>query len=349
MKFWDFIKEKAPFTITYLIGNALILLFFYFKFGSASEIVYPMELSVFVYIIYMVYAWIQYCKLHEDLVILKKAGGYLMSHPSPVEKQVNQCINDIHNHYGDEISEINARQVKESRLMSAWFHNMKTPISVNEILLQRFQVDEITKDELIQGMEEENKKLIEYLDGLIHFKRLQEFEKDYQPESINLANEIKNIINQNKKLFIYNKVFPVLKDCDSDAYVLSDRKWNEVLINQIISNAVKYSTLDNGSDTTNRGTNNDNQSTKKVYFSVTTQEERIALYITDEGVGIPKADIERVFEPFFTGENGRLCQRSSGIGLYFCKEICRMLGQTIEISSQEGHGTTVKITYLSKL
>jgi signal transduction histidine kinase len=73
------------------------------------------------------------------------------------------------------------------------------------------------------------------------------------------------------------------------------------------------------------------------------------LTIKDEGIGIPEYDIGKVFEPFFTGDNGRKGYHSSGIGLYFCKEVCNMLGHSINISSGHNEGTSVKITYLAKL
>ena len=105
------------------------------------------------------------------------------------------------------------------------------------------------------------------------------------------------------------------------------------MLSQIISNAIKYSS--------------DHDKSKNIYFSISKEEKYTVLEIRDEGIGIPEYDIDRVFEPFFTGENGRRIKKSSGIGLYICKLIAEKLGHKIHIKSKVGQGTIVKLRYLS--
>ena len=111
----------------------------------------------------------------------------------------------------------------------------------------------------------------------------------------------------------------------------------ELVITQLISNGVKYSAL--------KGEGEE----KYLYFAIRKEDERIVLSIWDEGVGIPEYDMPRIYEAFFTGENGRRTDKSSGIGLYFCKQVCDMLGHELKITSKLGEGTTVTLSYLSKL
>jgi signal transduction histidine kinase len=188
----------------------------------------------------------------------------------------------------------------------------------------------------IQAIQEENKKLLTSLDTVLNMIRLEDFARDYVPEQIDLISELKSIINKNRNLFIYSSAFPKIVTDLEKADILSDKKWNELMINQLISNAVKYSKSDDGTS-------------KNIWFYLEREKNNIILTIKDEGIGIPEHDLQKVFEPFFTGDNGRKGYQSSGIGLYFCSEVCKLLGHTIQISSEVNKGTSVKISYLAKL
>lgn len=182
----------------------------------------------------------------------------------------------------------------------------------------------------------ENDKLLSSLDMVLNIMRLQEFAKDYKPEEFDLAVELNQIINNNKRLFIYSNVFPkVINECGENMSmkVLSDRKWNRHMIEQLISNAVKYSKKD--------------EAVTNLTFRLTREGKKMALYVEDEGIGIEETDLPRVFEPFFTGENGRNGRNSSGVGLYFCKEISEHIQCELSIESNISKGTKVKVLYLN--
>ncbi|MEW8972496.1 MAG: ATP-binding protein, partial [Mesobacillus sp.] len=132
---------------------------------------------------------------------------------------------------------------------------------------------------------------------------------------------------------IYKSIFPSIEFEEEKAIIITDSKWNEILIDQIISHAIKYSGEKVGN--------------KKLVFQIERKAEHICLAIVDQGVGIPDYDLERVFQPFFTGENGRQFPNSTGIGLYLSKKIADKLGAQIEIQSEPGEGTTVQIQWLS--
>jgi len=86
-----------------------------------------------------------------------------------------------------------------------------------------------------------------------------------------------------------------------------------------------------------------------VYFNIKRLEDKVVLSIRDQGVGIPEHDINRIFKPFYTGENGRACGNASGIGLHFCSQVAKKLSHDIKVKSKVGEGTEITITYLSKL
>lgn len=328
-----FIKDKLPVFTVYFFGNGLIILFYYLIYGNSVEMCYPLLMSASVFFVYILISFVKYYH-HVKLIYLAAENRDYSPHSlGCLEKYTAETLRSVHYRYMNELSTITNQQKKDERILSAWVHNMKTPVSVSDLLLQRYEKDEIDKEYYISAQREENSRQLSLLNGMLDIHRLKEFNKDYEPEALDLGQLITNAINQNRKTFIYNNVYPKYTK-EEPVYVLTDSKWNLVLLTQVISNAVKYSKGDQAHN---------------VYFSIDKKGKYTELHIRDEGKGIPEYDLAKVFEPFFTGDNGRNRMDSSGIGLYFCHEICNMLGQQISIESQEGTGTCVTITYLSKL
>ena len=124
------------------------------------------------------------------------------------------------------------------------------------------------------------------------------------------------------------KITLELKDLEQDVY--TDSKWATFIINQILQNSIKYL----------------KENDKKIEIYAKPKNDKIILYIKDNGIGIKKGEITRVFEKGFTGENGRIIgQKSTGIGLYLCKKLCNKLGLGIELNSEKDKGTEVKIIF----
>ena len=129
------------------------------------------------------------------------------------------------------------------------------------------------------------------------------------------------------KSFIYNDISLVLEDLDEVVY--TDPKWVNFIINQIIINSLKYSKKE--------------EARIKIYS--VRAEKNVILTIEDNGVGIPTEDVRRVFDKGFTGENGRKYGKSTGMGLYICKNLADKLGFGLELSSELGVGTKVNIIF----
>ena len=160
--------------------------------------------------------------------------------------------------------------------------------------------------------------------------RLENFEDDLQAEQVPLRALILATINDHKRLFITNRVFPEVH-VDESIIVASDSKWLRFVIEQFITNAVKYTFEPN----------------KKIIIQTEQAEQGVLLTIIDEGIGIPTSDLSRVTKAFFTGENGRKTGESTGMGLYIAKEICDKLGHQLVITSEVGKGTTIQIVFQS--
>jgi signal transduction histidine kinase len=331
----SFFKDFLVDTIAFFSANLLIGLFYYIDTGKKIEILYPLSLVLFVYFIWMGIRFFQYYKIYHGIENMVKHHDCHEDYPTELGKRTEEAVRKLHADYLDRLSESENTRKKDRRFLSLWIHNMKTPVTVTDLLLQRLERKEMNTIDGIQALNEENNKLLTSLDHVLNMIRLEDFAKDYVPDAIDLLEELKSIINKNKSLFIYSRVFPKIITDLPEAVILSDRKWNELMIHQLISNGVKYSKEEGIS--------------KNIYFIVKKEKDQINLTIQDEGIGIPEHDLSKVCEPFFTGDNGRKGYQSSGIGLYFCNEVCKLLGHTLKITSEIGKGTSVEISYLAKL
>ena len=175
--------------------------------------------------------------------------------------------------------------------------------------------------QLKQQLEQEIFKIDSYTNLVLQYLRLESFHDDLVLKQVQIEDLVKEIIRKYALFFIQKGLTINLHDLD--VKVVSDEKWLLVIIEQVLSNSLKY-TKTGGID---------------IYFKDNT------LYLKDSGIGIKNSDILRVFERGFSGYNGRLTQQSSGLGLYLSKKIADQLGHDISISSQVGQGTTVSIHF----
>ncbi|MEG0295268.1 MAG: sensor histidine kinase [Clostridium sp.] len=329
-----FLKDQIGYIITYIISFSLVLLFYTLSTEHTIEIIYPLSICIFVLSIFLVVKFIRYADFNGRLKKCNGKNANITSYYTEEQKEVIRVINSIEQYYIDEVNTIKSNNLKKNKFISQWIHNMKTPVSVIDLILQRMKLEKVTLEECINNIGEENTRLVNNLDQILDIFRLEEFNRDYVPEKVKLFDLVKSVINDKKNQFVYNKVYPKV-DIAEDIIILTDLKWSKVMLEQIISNSIKYSSNEN--------------EIKSIYFTVFKDKDKIRLRIRDEGVGIPSYDINRIFEAFFTGENGRKFKNSSGIGLFVTKEICEKLNHEINVVSEVDHGTIVEISYLSIL
>ena len=200
-----------------------------------------------------------------------------------------------------------------------WVHQIKTPIAAMRLLLQS------EDNENNRELEAELFKIEQYVEMVLQFLRVDNEHTDYVIGRQNLEKIVRSSVRKYAKLFIIKNISVDVGNISAE--VLSDEKWLSFVIEQIISNALKY--------------------TEKGSISIFLENEE-TLVIEDSGIGIAKEDLPRVFEKGFTGYNGRTDKKSTGIGLYLCKKIMDKLGHKIEISSEVGKGTKVKLIFEKK-
>ena len=330
MKFRDFIKEKLILILGIILAliSVEILLLVY-------NISILIRIYVFIIVIFMMLLAILieykkkkdfYNQLMKNMYDLKEK--YLISEiiktPNFIEgKILKEILQDTGKSMLENVNYYKNIQEDYKEYIELWIHEVKIPIAASKLIIEN------NKNEVTKSIDEELDKVENYTEQALYYARSNAVEKDYIINKANLKEIVNNAILKNKTTLRNKKVTLELKDLKPEE-VYTDSKWAIFIINQIIQNAIKYSKNDD----------------RKIEILSKEKNDKVILYIKDNGIGIKKGEITRVFERGFTGENGRIIgQKSTGIGLYLCKKLCDKLGLGIELNSEKDKGTEVRIIF----
>ena len=235
--------------------------------------------------------------------------------PSTVSEQdLEEIIDALRENLTDSLTEWEQKEQSALDFYSTWVHQIKTPISVMKMLLQR----EDTKEN--RALLAELFRIEQYVEMVLSYLRLGSKSSDFVIQTYDIDRIIKSAIHKFAPQFIEKKIALSYESVHMD--VLTDEKWLSFLLEQIFSNSIKYT------------------KTGAVTIEVTPDA---VLNISDTGIGITPEDLPRIFEKGFTGFNGRADKKATGLGLYLCKEVADRLSHKISVESQIDHGTTVSI------
>ena len=234
-----------------------------------------------------------------------------------------ETLYDINKSMIENVNQYNLSIIDFKEYVEMWIHEVKIPIA-SLTLLTHNNPDKIDKRYI-----EQIRKLDNYIDQILYYVRSENVEKDYIIKEKKLQEIIKNVALKNKDDLLENNVR--LEVDIHNEKVLTDSKWLEFILNQIINNSIKYKKND----------------TTESYIKIISKEEKDKIYLNiyDNGVGIPESDISRVFDKSFTGENGRTRAKSTGMGLYIAKKLCDKLGHKIIIESKIQEYTNITIVF----
>lgn len=330
MRFRDYIKEKMVLiigTILALVSVEILLLAYDI---SILIRVYCAFIIAFVMILAILIEYKKkkdyYNELIKNMEDLKEK--YLISEiiktPNFIEgKILKDILQDTGKSMLENVNYYKNIQEDYKEYIELWIHEVKIPIAASKMIIEN------NKNEVTKSIDEELDKVENYTEQALFYARSNAVEKDYIINKTNLKEIVNGAILKNKTTLLNEKVSIELSNL-KDEEVYTDSKWAVFIINQIIQNAIKYSKKEN----------------KKIEISSQEKNDRVILYIKDNGIGIKKGEITRVFERGFTGENGRIIgQKSTGIGLYLCKKLCDRLGLGIELNSEKDKGTEVRIIF----
>jgi signal transduction histidine kinase len=230
-----------------------------------------------------------------------------------VLKATNKSMND-------EIAQYRRASQEYREYIETWVHEVKTPISSSRLIIENNQ------NEITRNLYEELVKIENYVDQALFYSRSNNVEKDYLIKQTTLKELVNSALRKNSTLLIEGGIS--LQTSALDKIVFTDAKWTDFIIGQILMNSVKY-----------------RSQCPKIEICGLQNENSVTLVISDNGIGIPKKDLTRVFEKGFTGSNGRTTAKSTGIGLYLCKKLCTKLNLGISIASTVDSGTMVSIVF----
>ena len=321
MKFKDFIKDKKIEIILMLFSTMsieIILLAYQIQLIVRVYVVASIILSLLISMLIEYYSKKSYYNnLLEKLDELDQK--YLLSEViSKANFQDGNLFKEILEETGksmlENVNKYKYAQEDYKEYIELWIHEIKTPISASKLI--------------IENIEEELDKIENYTEQALYYARSNTVEKDYIITKTNLKDIVNMSIIKNKTTILNNKFELNIHDLEKQVY--TDSKWVVFILNQIIQNSIKYSRKEN----------------KTIEIYAEEQKEKVTLYIKDNGLGIKKSELSRVFEKGFTGENGRIIgKKSTGIGLYLCKKLCDKLQLAININAEQNVGTEVTIVF----
>ena len=329
MNFKDFIKDKTLLIVSIilaLISIEILLLAYHIgiipKIYIAVIIILPIAIS---FIVEYKRKQSFYKQIENNMQELKEK--YLISEiikkPDFIEGGIlKEILQDMCSSMIENVNYYKNIQEDYKEYIEMWIHEVKIPIATSKMIIEN------NKTPVTKNIDEELDKVENYTEQALFYARSNAVEKDYIITKTNLKEIVNGAILKNKTTLLNEKVTLELNDLEQDVY--TDSKWATFIINQILQNSIKYL----------------KENDKKIEIYAKPKNDKIILYIKDNGIGIKKGEITRVFEKGFTGENGRIIgQKSTGIGLYLCKKLCNKLGLGIELNSEKDKGTEVKIIF----
>lgn len=327
MKLRSFLKGK----IIFIVSQGLIIIFLanllsMMKIGSFAVILMAVSVLLITFVSLTI-EFLQKRSFYNNLYFTlnemdqKQFISQVIQSPDFIEgKILTDILQQATKAMNDEIARYKISQEEYREYIETWIHEVKIPIACINLICEN------NKSEVGNSIIDETQKIDTFVEQALYYAKSTNVEKDYAIRDINLEYFIKSIIKKHSKQFIENRIQIKLNNLSYT--VFSDPKWLDFIIGQIISNSIKYK-----------------KEILSLSFSGEERDNQVIFSISDNGVGISEKDVSRVFDKGFTGENGRRYGKSTGIGLYLCKKLCKKMHLSIEIQSEKNIGTTVKIIF----
>lgn len=330
MELKDFIKDKILIIILLLFGMITIEIFLLaYPFGNFIKIYIPIVILG----LYFIGLTIEYFnkKIFYKTVLNtlneldeKYLVTEIIKTPSFIEGRILKIVlEQIDKSMLENVNKYRYLTEDYKDYIELWIHEIKIPIAASKMVIEN------NRNPVTKSIDEELDKVENYIEQALFYARSNTVEKDYYIKRNNLKDAVNESIKKNKNVLIQEKIAVNIHNLDIE--VSTDSKWIGFILNQIIQNSVKYKKQDSNSEI-------------EIYGKQ--EKEKVILYMKDNGIGIKKGEITRVFEKGFTGTNGRLSnKKSTGIGLYLCKKLCNKLGIAIELNSVQEEGTEVRLVF----
>lgn len=335
MSLLKYIRDRVGLIVFYIFNLIIINLVIIFDEHiviNIKNVVYMDILSFSVLIIYMLTEYKKYYKILNNLQFKINHNHFekfdINGYSPYIEKQFYSLFNEFYSNIQKDKKELETYSDEFNDFITSWVHAIKIPIAASRLLIESNQ--DLYEDNTLPSIENELDRIERYVEQTLYYSRSSSFSKDYFIEEYNLHSLVKQSVKKFAKIFIGKKV-SIAIDIDDSINVYTDKKGFNFIVEQLLSNALKYSEDIHG----------------KIEIKAIENNKDINLIITDNGTGIKKEDISRVFERGFTGFNGRYYEKSTGMGLYLAKKLAHKLGHKLSIESKINVFTSVTV-HMSK-
>lgn len=338
----NFIKQNYIWILMIVTMSCIHLLYMYLIGARKQDLVYAAVLDAILLLIIVLVGFFRYSSKVKSL-------SNALKRPVEEQAQLPEATDDVEILYhrllenqsiarSESESSAAVRQSRMRDYYSMWVHQIKTPISAMKLLLEaeREELGQLMCDEEPQAtlkelsdnldsFEDELFRIEEYVSMALQYQRVSSTENDFVLEKVSLDGVIRDTIKKYAKIMIRRHIG--INYSGTKKQVYTDEKWLAFILEQILSNAIKY--------------------TPQGFVTIETAEEKDRFFITvkDTGIGIKAEDLPRVFEKGYTGYNGHADKKATGIGLYLCRQMADKLGHTIRMESELGKGTKVWIGF----
>ena len=297
--FLDYLKSQSVILFGYLLVCIVFITISVLTTIAIEYVFLGIEILGFILLIYLIVHWFQYQKLSD----VKDVNEKLLNENKNLKSEMLNQKDDLNAYF----------------LM--WLHQIKTPMTVSKLLLEK--PDETTNTKLKMQL----MYIEQYINMAMNYLKMIDHSTDMDITQVNLDDIIKNLLKKYSLLFIHNHIS--LEYQSNVTHVISDSQWLTILIEQILSNALKYT--ENGK------------------IAIQYLEEKHALEIRDTGIGIRSEDIPKIFDRGYSGFNGRMNEKSSGLGLYLARKISERLNIQIEVESKLSKGSIFRLVFPTNL
>ena len=295
-KFKNYISKILPITVTTIFILSVFWVVFLLMNLSFESYFLAFEIIVFFYMVYLVF-----------MAFLNKKEENLKTQIQELQETNLNLRNDFL-----------AKEKELQEYFLIWIHQIKTPITAGKLIC-----DGDIENENVKNIKKELIYIEDYTNMALSYLKMANHNTDMDISLVNLDDIINPLIKKYAILFISNNIKLEYKKLN--VKVITDSKWCMVVIEQLLSNAIKY--------------------TKNGIVSISFNEKENYLEIKDNGIGIKDSDLPKIFDKGYSGFNGRQNQKSTGIGLFLVKQILDKLGQKVKLESKLGEGTSVKVYF----
>lgn len=321
--FFTYLKEKRRILLLFVLFFMIFGIIYNLYAIELEAYFYASSLCIFAGLIFLVIQFIKFYHAHQHRLEIISSIEHEYENLSSPETLIEQDYQEIVTALGRRCNELSTAFETERQdsldYYTTWAHQIKTPISVMQMILQSEDTEEHRE------LSSELFRIEQYVEMVLSYIRLGSKTNDFVFQKYELNDLIRQSIRKYAPQFIHKKISLIYEP--TKTIVLTDEKWFCFILEQLLSNAIKY--------------------TYQGSVTISVSPEKV-LTIRDTGIGIAPEDLPRIFEKGFTGYNGRSDKKSTGLGLYLCKQTAKKLGIQISAVSEPGTGTAFSLDLSSE-